>query len=448
MKRLAIVLITFVLCASLLVLASCSSKAFKPSGDGEIQVVEPTSSSGSSASGTADASATVAAYNFGFELLEDGTAYQIVDNGVYNGKTIVIPATYNGKPVTTIAPFAFKNCKSLESVTFSENLTEIPTSAFYSCTLLKEIKIVEGNVKYRCEGNCLIENPTNKIVLGCSTSVIPSSVTAIGEHAFYACANLRAVDIPATVTEISEKAYYKCTAIEVILVNAGNAVYKSKNSENVECNCLIEKATNKVLFTCRWSNIPSDVSSYGEYAFVNNTSVTVIRIPDGTTEISADMLANCTELDTIEIPASVTTISGFAFRECAKLKNIVIASENPVFKSENGCVIKKADNTLVLGGCTATIPNYVTAIGEMAFLGRGITSITIPTAVKQIGREAFYDCGLLTSVEFAVKTGWYVYYSPYADQEPQKLPLENDRFATGASAALVLSKSTSNIYHD
>ena len=464
MKRVTVTIIMFILCAMLFILASCSSGAYNGDGDDFIMGLGETddpskpatassvpSKSSATNSGSSNPS-LITAYNFKFELSEDGTSYRIVENGVYEGTTIVIPAMYDDKPVTAIAPFTFRECIMLESITFSENLTDIPASAFYSCTLLKEIKIEEGNVKYRAEGNCLIEKSDNKIVLGCSTSVIPSSVTAIGEHAFYQCAGLKIIDIPASVTDISEKAYFGCTALEEIKVNEGNEkIYSSRNSENVECNCLIEKATGKVLFTCSGSNIPNKVSSYGDYAFVNNTKVTRVTIPEGATTISSSMLKNCENLEEIVIPDSVTSISGFAFKDCKKLRSIIIAVENSTFEVIDGCVIKKSDNSdksVVLGACDATIPDGVTSICAMSFMGRDITSINIPSSVKNIGEEAFSGCGELISATFEVKEGWYIYYSAYTNQPPEKVDIEAEKFEDLSSAALSLSKSTTTIYHD
>lgn len=450
MKKVLTLTVALILCLSLLLLVSCSSNAFKPDDSGQILIgVRPTSNS--TDPNNPDSSATSTAipdYNFKFELNEDGASYRVVDNGIYNGTSVVIPATYNDKPVTTVADYAFRNCKFLESVTFSENVNDVAVSAFYACTLITEIKVVDGNSKYKSENNCLIEIATDKLVLGCDTSVIPDYVTSIGEHAFYECSKLKSVEISANVTYISEKAYYKCTAIESIRVSTSNTYYTSRNSSNVECNCLIEIAPNKILLTCRWSNIPSDVSGYGEYAFTSNTNVQSIVIPSGTTTISEDMLKGCTNLESISIPASVTSISGYAFRECKNLRNIHIDAANPKYECVNGCVIDKTDNSLVLGACNAVIPNYVSKIKPRAFSGRNIESITIPASVTEIGNDAFYKCLQLTSAVFAVTEGWYTLSYIYADVTPTKDYIDVGRIANSGLAAAILTGATSAIYRD
>jgi hypothetical protein len=55
---------------------------------------------------------------------------------------------------------------------------------------------------------------------------------------------------------------------------------------------------------------------------------------------------------------------------------------------------------MLIQGCKNTvIPNTVTSIGDVAFLGcEGLTSITIPASVTSIGNRAFADCTGLTTV--------------------------------------------------
>src|SRR5262249_39665067 len=54
---------------------------------------------------------------------------------------------------------------------------------------------------------------------------------------------------------------------------------------------------------------------------------------------------------------------------------------------------------LGLGGITAvTIPNIVTNIGDNAFSGSGLTSVTIPNSVTSIGNGAFSYCTNLTAI--------------------------------------------------
>ena len=119
------------------------------------------------------------------------------------------------------------------------------------------------------------------------------------------------------------------------------------------------------------------------------------------TSIGTLAFGECTGLTSIVIPNSVTEIGQQAFAWCPGLTSIVVESGNPRYDSRNNCnaIIETADNTLIAGCKSTTIPNSVTAIGGGAFWGcDGLTSIVIPNSVISIGDYAFYSCSGLTSI--------------------------------------------------
>ena len=72
---------------------------------------------------------------------------------------------------------------------------------------------------------------------------------------------------------------------------------------------------------------------------------------------------------------------------------------NPVYKSDQNCIIRKADNVLIAGCKTSVIPDYVETIGEGAFRScQGLTEITVPAGVRKIDKSAFTNCRNLTSI--------------------------------------------------
>ena len=80
--------------------------------------------------------------------------------------------------------------------------------AFYGCTSLTSIVVEEGNITYDSRDGCnaIIETVTNELILGCKSTIIPSSVTAIGDEAFYGWTSLTSVEIPSSVTVIGYSA--------------------------------------------------------------------------------------------------------------------------------------------------------------------------------------------------------------------------------------------------
>ena len=133
------------------------------------------------------------------------------------------------------------------------------------------------------------------------------------------------------------------------------------------------------------------ITTIGEEAFWNCSSLTSVTIPDSVTEIGWSAFANCISLTSITIPDIVTTIGVCAFYSCSSLTSITIPDS-----------VTSVGNQ-AFDGCSSltsiTIPDSVTTIGWGAFCRcSSLTSVTIPDSVTTIGSSAFYYCSSLTSV--------------------------------------------------
>ena len=171
-----------------------------------------------------------------------------------------------------------------------------------------------NNTVYDSRNNCnaIIEKATNKLVVGCKNTIIPSTVTSIDSYAFYDCTSLTSITIPNSVmsiasyaflgcrgltsltipnsvTSIGLNAFGNCNGLSSLSVNSGNTTYDSRNN----CNAIIGKETNTLIVGCKNTVIPSTVLSIGNYAFYG-----------------------CSALASVTIPNSVTSIGSFAFSGC------------------------------------------------------------------------------------------------------------------------------------
>ena len=115
--------------------------------------------------------------------------------------------------LTRIYWAAFSNCHKLKSIKIPSTLVTIDRSAFVCCDSLKAITIDENNGRYDSRDgiNAIITRGWGTLLIGCGSTVIPSTVKAIGDEAFWCCTSLKGeLVIPDSVESIGRQAFYKC----------------------------------------------------------------------------------------------------------------------------------------------------------------------------------------------------------------------------------------------
>ena len=121
--------------------------------------------------------------------------------------------------VTSIGSYAFNGCTGLTSITIPASVTSIGEDAFKGCTGLTSIVVESGNGVYDSRNNCnaIIETASNKLIAGFDITIIPASVTSIGDGAFSGCSSrLKSITIPASVTSIGSWAFYGCDSLTTV----------------------------------------------------------------------------------------------------------------------------------------------------------------------------------------------------------------------------------------
>ncbi len=374
-----------------------------------------------------------------------------VTNGDYSALAVAtIPETiiYNDTTysVTSIGSWTFSYCSALTSITIPNSVTSIGDDAFYGCSSLTSITVENGNSIYDSRENCnaVIETATNTLIAGCQNTIIPNSVTSIGNRAFSDCSSLTSITIPNSVTSIESSAFSYCRSLTSITIpnsvtSIGEGTFRSCSSltsitipNSVTsigygafsgCDALPIENNLRYADTYLVEAVDETLSIYsikegtkwiGDYAFYRCSALTSITIPNSVTSIGDEAFSVCFSLTSIAIPNSVTSIGDGAFSACSSLTSITIpnsvtsigdrafsACESLTSITIPNSVTSIGDNAF--WNCSSltsiTIPNSVTSIGDLAFYGcSSLSSITIPNSVTSIGYEAFCDCFSLTSI--------------------------------------------------
>lgn len=212
-----------------------------------------------------------------------------------SGGPVDIPATIDGKPVTSIGEFAFQQCSGITSINIPNSVTSIQQGAFSNCS-------------------------------GLSSITIPSSVTSIENTAFWGCSGLTSINIPSSVTSIGVNVFYGCIGLTGITVDSSNTSYCSESGVlfNKDKTTLIYYPLGK---TGSYT-IPDGVTVIEQYAFYCNSKLTSVTIPSSVTSIGESAFQFCSKLTIIYIPNGISIGSDAIPSTAGRITYTVDSSNN------------------------------------------------------------------------------------------------------------------------
>ena len=329
--------------------------------------------------------------------LEKLGSYSFFESGLQN-------LTFaNGSVLTEISEGAFQKT-SITGVTLPDSVNYISDSAFRDCLALQTVNFGTAE-NIQIHSNAFYNT-------GITTLYIPENIEYIGEYAFVGLENLTAYEVAegnpyyASVDGILyNKEVEKVIAVPAArtgkitlpqtVENLGFGAFENSDVTEVE----FAEGSNILTFGYRafygadyltTFTVPASVVSIDFYAFANCDRLETVLFEEGSrlTGIYEGAFYGCKSLKNITLPDSIVEISDFAFYGCTSLDRIPVSETNEL----KGIY----DYAFAYTGITElTIPETVIDIGAYAFKGIKIKELTIPETNKydlMIGIGAFEGC--------------------------------------------------------
>lgn len=348
-----------------------------------------------------------------------------------NLKKITLPTM-----VKSIGKNAFRGCTSLSEVVFSDSgtmLSEIKDGAFYGCKKLISIPHSENLEKigaYAFYGCVKANTDTSEF----------TRLSSIGDFAFAFCGTdseeKTEMKISSSVTEIGNGAFFGCVNIKSFSAD-GNKSFESddgvlfadeKNvliafpaaSEKTEYSIpsSVKKIADNAFAFSRLENL--DFSKFdgdiGSYSFFSSAIEEAI-LYDGVKSIGAYAFSECKNLEKVEFSSKDTEISHHVFYGCEKLvsvslpQNISFLPDGTFSDCSSLLTVTLSENTVKIGanafyGCSSLVSlsaSSLSEIGDFAFYGCTSLKEIDLSDVSVIGAYCFKDCRALSDIKTNIK---------------------------------------------
>lgn len=307
--------------------------------------------------------------------VEGGGTATVVGRADSEMRKISIPATIPvdnvDYSVKAVAPGAFRD-NSIDTLIIASGIETIGKNAFQYCYNLKNVEL-------------------------------PSTIKIIADQAFYDCDNLKRIELPSSLDSIGNAAFYSCDNLMFV-------VSKIQTPFAINTDVFINNGSksNAILY------VPVGTSSaYKQYDGWSVFSDIIEGEPKEVTYEgliynyfestgTATVIGRADEnLDNINIPGvipiggsnySVKTIGAGAFQNC--YIDTLVVNEGVETIEKNAFKYNYSDLRSV------TLPTSLRTIGDEAFYDcYGIRKLIIPNGVDSIGRNAFYYCENIQQLE-------------------------------------------------
>lgn len=281
-----------------------------------------------------------------------------------------------------------------------EETTDTVTDTESEAAATETANLVSGEYEYQ-----LLDDETVSFegYTGSDTAiVIPETidgktVTKISAAAFKGSEDAVSVHIPAGVKTVDE-CFSVCPSLKEITVDEANEIFYAVDgvlySESGDYGAIIHcypQAKEGASFT-----IPDSVKFIGAAALYN-TKLEEIKLPAGLDSLYHHGFSSNLNLTSIDMSGctELTSIGDMAFAYCEALTDVKLPPQLGVIGG--GAFAACASLTDI------ELPQTLSSVGQNAFAGTGLTIVTIPESVFEIGYCAFgYDVNLEPISDFVI----------------------------------------------
>lgn len=276
----------------------------------------------------------------------DTNGLMIVDGWLLDCRDKTLSVLTVPEGVVGIGSCALAQMYDLETVNLPQSLKYIATGAFREDTYLDNLVIPDGVeiVGESAFEDCSfiqtmtlgsrIKSVGVRAFAGCthlSGAVFADGLLDVGAEAFDGCWRMQSVSLPLSTTNVASTAFNGCTALTGVTV-------------------------------------PTHGGRMSEWFAPVYSQICDVTVPEGETEVRAEMFRGCSSLRSISLPEGITNIDESAFWGCSSLLEIML-------------------------------PETLVAVGDYAFCECfGLKAMVLPERVERIGQASFADCGNLSEM--------------------------------------------------
>ena len=315
----------------------------------------------------------------GVETIEDSAF-----DGCENMESISLPQS-----LKSIGNWTFNYCRKLKSLTIPKGVTSIGYALGGWYYEMETMRVQEGNAVYDSRDNCnaIIETATNTLIAGCTATVIPSSVTAIGPWAFNACLMFE-LPIPESVTTIDDRAFFgngfQGLVIPSLVSNLTQAFY--------ECIFLTDIVS--------YIQTPSPLDAL-TFSFDSFKVLPTLYVPAGRKQVYEQTegwkkFEHIIELGDDDLAFEpYFWVDGIRYHVTSLAdRTVEVASRRTYNRPNNDERYFYTDETISI---PATVENgkyvyRVTGIGERAFQESRTSTFVLPDGIERLTALSFYFC--------------------------------------------------------